>query len=175
MVIVASYLSIFFISAPLLGTIKKYSLLFVSLSGCFRSHLPNTIFNGFSISVYPAWGWQIFETIPGVRVVWKAVGTSSQLMQTPSMTPCPVASSATCSCCCSCTHIVSIWSMFSLQNNENQHRIPMKIEEVRVSEQLALYPTVGSTLRINKEVEDCYQQSPLQYCQINLFPSIFLL
>lgn len=142
------YLSSFLISAPLLGTIKKYSLLFVSLSGCFRSHLPNNILMA---SVYPAFSWQIFETIPGVGVVWKAVGTRSQLMQMPSMTPCPVAAPATCSCWCYCTHTLPIWSI-SLQNNENQHRISMKIEEVRVREQL--------TLRINKEAEDSYHSHP---------------
>lgn len=36
----------------------------------------------------------------------------------------------------------------------------MKIEEVRVSEQLAPYPAVGLTLRISKEVEDCYYSHP---------------
>lgn len=98
--------SIFFISAPLLGTIKKYSLLFVSLSGCFMCFIFQTLF--LMASVYPALGCHIFETIPGFGVVCKAAGTHRQLMQMPSMTAHPVAAPATCSCRCSCPHILSI-------------------------------------------------------------------
>lgn len=50
--IVVSCLSVFFISAPLLGTIKEYSLLLVTLSECCMSHPPNAVFNGFSISCF---------------------------------------------------------------------------------------------------------------------------
>lgn len=73
MVIVVSCGLHFLHLCSLLGTIKKYSLLFVSLSGCFMCFIFQTLF--LIASVYRALGCHIFETIPGFGVVCKAAGT----------------------------------------------------------------------------------------------------
>lgn len=160
------------ISAPLLWEPLRNSHCTLSLYQDALCFIFQTLF--LTASVYPALGCHIFETILGVGVVWKAAGTCSQLMQTPSMTVHPVAAPAMCSCECSFTHILFIQSMFSLHNNGNQHRISTKFKEVRVREQLAPYANVGLTGSAKRLKIATRVTHEAQYCQINSFTLFFL-